>query len=705
MGGSGAVLLPSSKRLLLALSSPGRDIDGDKLSGVSTYKSINAIMGTPPSWLHLSLLSPKGPISKHSAEFRPKTWAGRIQSDRGTHPLDKKNMKPSTTTNPENGLSQILRLVLRELNLFYSRDVNGVCLLYDLLHSPWLQALLKVYDCLLEFKEKKLVPATTHAQTLSCEVVGILCETPKSPEIQELKQILQDPHFKALLSAHDTVAKKDFEPLLPPLPDNIPESEEAMRIVCIVKNQQPLGATIKRHEMTGDILVARVIHGGLAERSGLLYAGDKLVEVNGVPVEGLDPEQVIHILAMSRGTIMFKVVPVSAPPVNSQKTVYVRAMTEYWPQEDPAIPCMDAGLPFQKGDILQIVDQNDDLWWQARKISDLGTCAGLIPSNHLLKRKQREFWWSQPYQPPSGLKPTISISMEEEDDMKIDEKCVEAEELSEDKEEFVGSGQKFFIAGFRRSMRLCRRKSHLGQLRAGLGAAGGGLPATGAPYEEVVRYQRRPSEQHRLVVLVGPSGVGVNELRRQLIELNPEHFQSAVPHTTRSKKSYEMDGREYHYVSKEVFESLVYSHRMLEHGEYKGHLYGTSVDAVQTVLDEGKICVMDLEPQGIQLARTQELKPYVIFIKPSSMSCMKQSRKNARIITDYFVDMKFKDEDLQEMEDLAQKMEAQFGQFFDHVIVNDNLQDACAQLVSAIQKAQEEPQWVPATWISSDTES
>uniref|UniRef100_A0A8C7AP31 MAGUK p55 scaffold protein 4 n=1 Tax=Neovison vison TaxID=452646 RepID=A0A8C7AP31_NEOVI len=560
----------------------------------------------------------------------------RKDTDRGAHPLDKKNMKPSRATNPENGLSQILRLVLRELNLFYSRDVNGVCLLYDLLHSPWLQALLKVYDCLLEFKEKKLVPATTHAQTLSCEVVGILRETPKSPEIQELKQILQDPHFK--------------------------------------------GATIKRHEMTGDILVARVIHGGLAERSGLLYAGDKLVEVNGVPVEGLDPEQVIHILAMSRGTIMFKVVPVSAPPVNSQKTVYVRAMTEYWPQEDSAIPCMDAGLPFQKGDILQIVDQNDALWWQARKISDLGTCAGLIPSNHLLKRKQREFWWSQPYQPPSGLKPTIY------------------------KEEFVGSGQKFFIAGFRRSMRLCRRKSHLGGLRAGLGGGDGGLPAPRAPYEEVVRYQRRASEQHRLVVLVGPSGVGVNELRRQLIELNPEHFQSAVPRTC-STYLYPMLLLVIFYWSKEFLFSLWHSCRMLEHGEYKGHLYGTSVDAVQTVLDEGKICVMDLEPQGIQLARTQELKPYVIFIKPPSMSCMKQSRKNAKIITDYFVDMKFKDEDLQEMEDLAQKMEAQFGQFFDHVIVNDNLQDACAQLVSAIQKAQEEPQWVPATWISSDTES
>uniref|UniRef100_A0A8C0CKH7 Membrane palmitoylated protein 4 n=1 Tax=Balaenoptera musculus TaxID=9771 RepID=A0A8C0CKH7_BALMU len=562
-----------------------------------------------------------------------------IQSDKGGDPpdsKDKKDDKLSTVTNPENGISQILRLVLQQLNLFYSRDVNGVCLLYDLLHSPWLQALLK-YDCLQEFKGKKLIPATPHAQALSYEVVKILRETPKSPEIQELRQILQAPHLK--------------------------------------------GATIKRHEMTGDILVARVIHGGLAERSGLLYAGDKLVEVNGVSVEGLDPEQVIHILAMSRGTIIFKVVPVSDPPVNSQKMVYVRAMTEYWPQEDPAIPCMDAGLPFQKGDILQIVDQNDALWWQARKISDLGTCAGLIPSNHLLKRKQREFWWSQPYQPHNHLKSTIY------------------------KEEFVGHGQKFYIAGFRRSMRLCRRWSHLSQLRAKVCGASTCSSAAGAPYEEVVRYQRRPADKHRLVVLVGPSGVGVNELRRQLIELDPNRFQSAVPHTTRSKKNYEMDGREYHYVSKETFESLMYSHRMLEYGEYKGHLYGTSVDAVQAVLDEGKICVMDLEPQGIQVARTYELKPYVIFIKPSSMSCMKQSRKNAKIITNYFVDMKFKDEDLQEMEDLAQKMETQFGQFFDHVIVNDSLQDACAQLLSAVQKAQEEPQWVPATWVSSDTES
>uniref|UniRef100_G1N7J3 MAGUK p55 scaffold protein 4 n=1 Tax=Meleagris gallopavo TaxID=9103 RepID=G1N7J3_MELGA len=619
----------------------------------------------------------------------------------------------------DSGLSHVLTLVLQELSLLCKRDVNGVGMLYDLLRSRWLQALLKIYECLQNYLEKRPVPVMLQAHALNCEVVELLHEAPPSGEIKELRRLLRSPHLRALLSAHDTVAQKDFEPTLPPLPDNIPENEEAMRIVCLVKNNQPLGATIKRHEITGDITVARVIHGGLADRSGLLYAGDKLVEVNGVSIDGLEPEQVINILALSQGTIMFKLIPVSDRPVSNQTTLYVRAMADYWPLQDPAIPCADAGLPFKKGEILQIVDQNDALWWQARKLSDLSACAGLIPSNHLLKRKQREFWWTQPFQPHFCLKlfPSsvffpdldnffVCVDLSAEDDMQIDEKCVETVfVLILEEEEFGELGQRVFIAGFRRSMRLCRRKSRANQQSCYARCPSSCCSTFAAPYEEVVRYQRHPGDRNRLIVLVGPAGVGVNELRRRLIASNPREFQSAVPHTTRVQKSYEMNGREYHYVSKETFENMVYSHRMLEYGEYRGYMYGTSIDAVRTVLNEGKICVIDLEPHGIQIARTHELKPYIIFIKPSSISCMRQTRKNARIITDYYVNMKFKEEDLQEMEDSAKKMEAQFGQFFDQVIVNDNLQEASAQLLSAVHHAQDEPQWVPAIWICSDTQT
>lgn len=61
-------------------------------------------------------------------------------------------------------------------------------------------------------------------------------------------------------------------------------------------------------------------------------------------------------------------------------------MVNYNPQQDPTIPCADAGISFSKGDILEIVDQTDALWWQARRLPSDACCAGLIPSSSLLKR-------------------------------------------------------------------------------------------------------------------------------------------------------------------------------------------------------------------------------------------------------------------------------------------------------------------------------
>lgn len=61
-------------------------------------------------------------------------------------------------------------------------------------------------------------------------------------------------------------------------------------------------------------------------------------------------------------------------------------MVDYNPQQDPSIPCADAGVSFRRGDILEIVDQTDALWWQARKLPSDASCAGLIPSSNLLTR-------------------------------------------------------------------------------------------------------------------------------------------------------------------------------------------------------------------------------------------------------------------------------------------------------------------------------
>uniref|UniRef100_A0A8C1NEZ0 MAGUK p55 subfamily member 4-like n=1 Tax=Cyprinus carpio TaxID=7962 RepID=A0A8C1NEZ0_CYPCA len=480
-----------------------------------------------------------------------------------------------------------------------------------------------------------------------------------SNDARELYALLSHPHLQALLSAHDTVSLRDYEPDLPPLPKDLPEDEEAMRIVCLVKNNQTLGATIRRDDVTGEIYIARVIHGGLADRSGLLHAGDRLVEVNGHPVFGLEPEQIIQILAHSHGTIMFKVVPITDRPVNNQTMLYVRAMVDYNPHLDPSIPCADAGMAFRKGDILEIVDQSDTLWWQAVKLPSISACAGLIPSTSLLKR-----------------------SVLRSQGLKVGDRIIT---------------HLHRLSGFRRSLRLCRQRrgqafgtSQFCTLRCPTSC----YSSLANPYEEVVRYQHHPEHPHRLIALLGPSGVGVNELRRRLIEINPKVYQGAVPHTTRPPKCHEESGREYHFISREQFDTMVCNHRFIEFGELRGHLYGTSVDAVKDVLASGKICVIDIEPY-VKSVRTAELRAYVIFIKPPTVEQMKCTRMNSHIITNYCTSRPFKDEDFQEIEDAGRNMEQHYCQYFDHVIVNDGLQAACVQLLTAVRRAQDEPQWVP----------
>ncbi|KAI4880267.1 hypothetical protein NFI96_030706, partial [Prochilodus magdalenae] len=509
---------------------------------------------------------------------------------------------------------------------------------------------------------------------------------------------------------------------------------------------QDLGATIRRDETTGEIYVARVIHGGLADRSGLLHAGDRLVEVNGHPVFGLEPEQIIQILANSHGTVMFKVVPITDRPVNNQTMLYVRALVDYSPQQDPAIPCADAGMGFRRGDLLEIVDQTDALWWQAKKLPCSSACAGLIPSSSLLRRKQREFWWSQPYQPhtciktceysshvslfvcsPGDMKCTLKVyglvcglcsafvvvftvvlgmsTVDEEDDiLAIDVTFIEADEeaFESEESEFSTNIEGIYLAGFRRSMRLCRRRRVHGGgsgLSCSLRCASSCYSALANPYEEVVRYQRHPEDTHRLIVLLGPSGVGVNELRRRLIEINPKTYQGATPHTTRPLRSHEEPGREYHFISKDQFENMVYNQCFIEYGEYRGHFYGTSVEAVKDVLTAGRICVIDIEPYAIESVRTHELRGYIIYIKPPPLDQMKRTRMNSQLITSYYTTRPFKDEDYQEIEEGGRRMEQHYSQFFDHVIVNDGLQASCVQLLTAVRRAQDEPQWVPTSWI------
>ncbi|XP_043097223.1 uncharacterized protein mpp4b isoform X2 [Puntigrus tetrazona] len=158
-------------------------------------------------------------------------------------------MRPDVETDPgsaplemgDKGLTQILAHVIAEVRGSVSKDINGAELLYSLLNAPWLQSLLKVYECLQRQLKGPARPYLSYSSGLSLQILSdLLAVQNPSNEARELYALLSHPHLQALLSAHDTVSLRDYEPDLPPLPKDLPEDEEAMRIVCLVKNNQPL---------------------------------------------------------------------------------------------------------------------------------------------------------------------------------------------------------------------------------------------------------------------------------------------------------------------------------------------------------------------------------------------------------------------------------------------------------------------------------
>nr|XP_032654719.1 MAGUK p55 subfamily member 7-like [Chelonoidis abingdonii] len=207
-----------------------------------------------------------------------------------------------------------------------------------------------------------------------------------------------------------------------------------------------------------------------------------------------------------------------------------------------------------------------------------------------------------------------------------------------------------------------------------------------------------------VIYLSGPVGVGLNELKRKLLISNTQHYGVTVPHTTRARRGQESDGVEYIFISKHLFETDVQNNKFIEYGEYKNNYYGTSIDSVRSVLTKNKVCLLDVQPHTVKHLRTLEFKPFVIFIKPPSLERLRETRKNAKIISskDEKVAAKpFTEEDFQEMIKSAQMMESQYGHLFDKVIVNDDLTTAYNELKTTFDKLETETFWVPVSWLHS----
>ncbi|XP_018612444.1 MAGUK p55 subfamily member 3 isoform X2 [Scleropages formosus] len=573
------------------------------------------------------------------------------------------------------GLHETLALLTSQLRPDANHKEDMV-FLKDIFSEKGLGNLMKIHERLRQYERQSPTPVLHSASTLAEDVVEELQSGPMSSEEKELMQLLMSPHMKAVLSVHDTVAQKNFDPVLPPLPDDLEDEleEESVKIVRLVKNKEPLGATIRRDETTGAVVVARIMRGGAADRSGLVHVGDELREVNGTCIIHKRPDEISQLLSQCQGSITLKIIPaIKEEDRLKESKVYMRALFDYVPSEDKATPCQEAGLPFKRGDILQVVSQDDPTWWQAKRVGDSNLRAGLMPSKSFQERRlayrTKMGTLQNPRSPGRHL---------------YDQGC-EKEDC-----DCEGYFNGHYIAGLRRSFRLSRKDRQESQSNED--------NSDFLTYEEVTRHQQRPGERPRLVVMIGSLGARINELKQKLIAENPHRYGVAVPHTTRPKKSHEKEGVEYHFVSKQAFDADAQSNKFIEHGEYKENQYGTSLEAIRSVLAKNKLCIVDVQPEALKTLRTAEFKPYVIFVKPRIPESQRQ-RPSDGASPSTSEQFRVTDEELEEMRLSAMRIDQEYGHLVDRVLVKDDTISACAELRCILERLEREAFWVPVSWV------
>ncbi len=176
----------------------------------------------------------------------------------------------------------------------------------------------------------------------------------------------------------------------------------------------------------------------------------------------------------------------------------------------------------------------------------------------------------------------------------------------------------------------------------------------------------------RLVVLSGPSGTGKTTLARMLVERVPR-LRLSRSYTSRTRRSGEQDGVDYHFVSVERFEEMIASGAFLEWANVFGDLYGTSVSHTKRCLSEGEDLLLVIDVQGARKVRASGLPSIGIFVLPPSFDVLERRLRDRS---------RESEEQLQHRLTVARQEVAALPEY-DYVVVNDEL-GACASAVQAI---------------------
>ncbi|XP_016303317.1 disks large homolog 1 isoform X15 [Sinocyclocheilus anshuiensis] len=401
------------------------------------------------------------------------------------------------------------------------------------------------------------------------------------------------------------------------------------RKIVLHRGTTGLGFNIVGGEDGEGIFISFILAGGPADLCGELRKGDRIISVNGVDLRSATHEQAAAALKNAGQTVTIvaqyrpeeysrfeaKIHDLREQMMNSsissgsgslrtsqKRTLYVRALFDYDITKDSGLPSQ--GLNFHFGDILHVLNASDEEWWQAQHVTPDGEMEemGVIPSKKRVERKER-----------ARLK-TVKFNSK-----------------SRDKGQSLNDKRKKNL--FSRKFPFYKNKDPSEQETSDVDQhvtsnASDSESSYRGQEEYVLSYETVTQQEvsyARPVIILGPMKDRIND---DLISEFPDKFGSCVPHTTRPKRDYEVDGRDYHFViSREQMEKDIQDHKFIEAGQYNNHLYGTSVQSVREVAEKGKHCILDVSGNAIRRLQLAQLYPIAVFVKPKSVENILEMNK------------------------------------------------------------------------------
>ncbi|XP_019122369.1 peripheral plasma membrane protein CASK isoform X5 [Larimichthys crocea] len=596
-------------------------------------------------------------------------------------------------------VSQVLDS-LEEIHALTDCSEKDMDFLHSVFQDQHLHTLLDLYDKINTRSSPQIRNPPSDGVQRAKEVLETISCYPENMEAKELRRILTQPHFMALLQTHDVVAHEVYSdealrvtppPTSPYLNGDSPDSTNGdmdlenvtrVRLVQFQKNtDEPMGITLKMNELN-HCIVARIMHGGMIHRQGTLHVGDEIREINGISVANQTVEQLQKMLREMRGSITFKIVP----SYRSQSMSCEKESPDL-SRQSPAnghasvtSSILDLPSTIQpKGRVISRSAIKDKL---SIKIyvraqfeydpakDDLIPCkeAGIrfrVGDIIQIISKDDHNWWQGKLENTkngtAGLIPSPELQ-----EWRV--ACIAMEKTKQEQQAsctWFGKKKKQYKDKY-----LAKHNAVFDQLDL-------------VTYEEVVKL---PSFKRKTLVLLGAHGVGRRHIKNTLITKHPDRFAYPIPHTTRPPKKDEENGKNYYFVSHDQMMQDISNNDYLEYGSHEDAMYGTRLETIRQIHTQGMISILDVEPQvtnnALKILRTAEFAPYVVFIA-------------APTITPGMTE----DDSLQRLQKESEMLQRTYAHYFDQTIINNEIDDTIRLLEEAVDLVSTTPQWVPVSWV------